>query len=151
MPSQEKLDQLFMGIAYQVSSMSHDYERQVGAIIVKDGNVLSLGYNGMPAGMDNKCKSETGATKREVIHAEANAICKLARSTGSSEGATIYSTLTPCIECAKLILQSGIERVVFSEDYTDDTGKLLLLSKLKLDRIKYEGSTPISPGENKKS
>lgn len=151
MPSQEKLDQLFMGIAYQVSGMSHDYERQVGAIIVKDGNVLSLGYNGMQAGMDNECKSESGATKREVIHAEANAICKLARSTGSSEGATIYSTLTPCIECAKLILQSGIERVVFSEDYTDDTGKLLLLSKLKLDRIKYEGSTPISPGENKKS
>jgi dCMP deaminase len=97
MPDQKKLDQLFMDIAHRVSLMSHDTDTKVGSVIVKDGNILSMGYNGMPSGMSNDCKHPNGITHKEVIHAEANAICKLARSTGSSEGATIYCTLSPCI------------------------------------------------------
>lgn len=153
MPDQKKQDQLFIDIAHRVSLMSHDTDTKVGAVIVKDGNILSMGYNGMPSGMSNDCKHSTGVTKKEVIHAEANAICKLARSTGSSEGATLYCTLSPCIECAKLILQSGITRVVFADNYKDDSGKLLLmpLPHMTIDRIEYASTTPVSDGENKKS
>lgn len=152
MPKKEKQDQLFIDIAYRVAQMSHDADTKVGAIIVKDGNILSMGYNGMPSGMENDCKNSSGATRKEVIHAEANAICKLAKSTQSSEGATIYCTLAPCIECAKLILQSGITRVVFADDYHEDSGKMLLMNQLKtIDRIKYATATPLPTGENKKS
>lgn len=125
-----KYDDMFMEMAYVVSKQSHDPDHKVGAVIVKDDRIISMGWNGMPAGMDNKCKHDTGATRKEVIHAEANAIAYLARSTTSSEGATIYCTLSPCIECAKLILQAGIERVVFAESYKDDSGKMFLLERL---------------------
>jgi len=153
MPNQKKLDELFIDIAFRVAEMSHDTDTKVGAIIVKDGNILSMGYNGMPSGMSNECKHPNGSTYKEVIHAEANAICKLARSNGSSEGATLYCTLSPCIECAKLILQSGITRVVFAKGYKDEAGLLLLvpLSHIEIDRIEYAGTTPIPNGENKKS
>lgn len=148
MAKQESLDNLFMDIAHRVALMSHDTDTKVGALIVKDGNILSMGYNGMPSGMSNTCKHESGATKKEVIHAEANAICKLARSTGTSEGATIYCTLSPCIECAKLILQSGITRVVFADSYKDDAGKLLLVQSLKIDRVMYESTTALYSGQD---
>ena len=152
MPKKEKQDQLFIDIAYRVAQMSHDADTKVGAIIVKDGNILSMGYNGMPSGMENDCKNSSGATRKEVIHAEANAICKLAKSTQSSEGATIYCTLAPCIECSKLILQSGITRVVFADDYHEDSGKMLLMNQLKtIDRIKYATATSLPTGEDKKS
>lgn len=153
MPTQLKLDQLFMDIAFRVAQMSHDEDTKVGAVIVKDGNILSMGYNGMPSGMSNECKHANGSTHKEVIHAEANAICKLARSSSSSEGATLYCTLSPCIECAKLILQSGITRVVFSESYKDDAGKILLVSRshITIDRIEYASTTPVPNGEDKKS
>lgn len=106
----------------------------------------------MPSGMSNTCKHSNGATKKEVIHAEANAICKLARSTGTSEGATIYCTLSPCIECAKLILQSGIKRLVFADSYKDDAGKLLLIQSLdNIDRVMYESATALYPGEDPES
>jgi dCMP deaminase len=151
MPDQNKLDSLFIDIAHRVSQMSHDADTKVGAVIVKDGNILSMGYNGMPSGMDNDCKTTNGGTKAEVIHAEANAICKLAKSTGCSEGATLYCTLAPCVECAKLILQSGISRVVFSDAYKDEAGTLLLIQNIKVDRTKYASTTPIPKGEDKKS
>jgi len=123
---QYRYDCLYMDIALRISNMSHDTERKVGAVIVKDNNILAFGFNGMPAGMDNECKNPSGSTKKEVIHAEANAICKLARSAGHAEGATLYSTLSPCMDCAKLILQSGIKRFVYCEPYEFDEGILLL-------------------------
>ena len=151
MPDKNKLDQLFMDITNKISNMSHDNGTKVGAIIVKDGNILSMCYNGMPSGMSNNCKNNKGTTNKEVIHAEANAICKLARSTGSSEGATIYSTLSPCIDCAKLILQSGIKQIVYAEAYHIDEGTQLLINQLGKDKVKHARSTSISPRENKES
>jgi len=128
MDKQQRYDELYLDIATRISGMSHDTDHKVGTVIVKDNNILAFGFNGMPAGMDNNCKSANGSTKQEVIHAEANAICKLAKSTGSSEGATLYSTLSPCMECAKLIMQSGINRILFRETFKDDAGILLLLN-----------------------
>jgi len=131
MDKQERYDELYLDIATRISKMSHDTDHQVGSVIVKDNNILAFGFNGMPAGMSNECKNANGSTKKEVIHAEANAICKLAKSTGSSEGATLYSTLSPCVECAKLIMQSGISRVLFRETYKDEAGIILLLNNNK--------------------
>lgn len=129
MPSQEKLDTTFMAIADQWGQMSRARRKQVGCIIVKNGQVISNGYNGTPHGFDNDCEypSRYGwETKAEVIHAESNAITKLAKSTQSSEGATMYITVSPCFDCAKLIIQSDIERVVFGEVYRDSSGVMLL-------------------------
>ena len=131
MDKQERYDELYLDIATRISKMSHDTDHQVGSVIVKDNNILAFGFNGMPTGMSNECKNANGSTKKEVIHAEANAICKLAKSTGSSEGATLYSTLSPCVECAKLIMQSGISRVLFRETYKDEAGIILLLNNNK--------------------
>ena len=95
----------------------------------------------MPTGMDNECKNSNGSTKKEVIHAEANALCKIAKGTVSSEGATLYSTLSPCIECAKLIMQAGITRVLFNETYTDEAGILLLLNNnIKVKGVKWRNN-----------
>tara|TARA_R110000824_G_scaffold9546_1_gene42578 strand:- start:7553 stop:7969 length:417 start_codon:yes stop_codon:yes gene_type:complete len=130
MDKQERYDRLYLDIAKRISGMSHDTDTKVGAVIVKDNNILAFGFNGMPSGMPNECKHSNGTTLKEVIHAEANALCKLARSVGSSEGATLYCTLSPCIECSKLIMQSGINRIRFMEAYDkDDAGMLLLLSR----------------------
>jgi dCMP deaminase len=112
-------------------SLSAAKRRQVGCLIVKDGQIISDGYNGTPHGFDNDCEFETRfglETKPEVLHAESNALTKLAKSTQSSEGATIYVTLSPCFECAKLMIQSGIKRVVYLDEYRI-TGGIELLEK----------------------
>ena len=141
MDKQQRYDELYLDIAQRISEMSHDTDHKVGTVIVKDNNILAFGFNGMPAGMDNNCKSANGSTRQEVIHAEANAICKLAKSTGSSEDATLYSTLSPCMECAKLIMQSGINRILFRETFKDDAGILLLLKNNKeVKGVKWRSS-----------
>ena len=124
-----------MDIATRWGQMSHARRKQVGCIIVKDGRIISDGYNGTPHGFDNECELHTRfgwETKPEVLHAESNAITKLAKSTQSSEGATMYITLSPCFNCAKLIVQSGISRVVYLEEYTETSG-IELLSKANID------------------
>ena len=116
----EKFKPLWMSVASLVSDMSSAKRLQVGAIIVKNDRIISIGYNGMPSGWDNECEYETEEglrTKPEVLHAESNAIAKVARSTDSSEGASLFCTHTPCIECAKLIYQSGITEVYIGQDY----------------------------------
>ncbi len=105
---------------------SYCERRQVGALLVKDNSIISDGYNGTPSGFENICEGEDGKTKPYVLHAEANAITKVAKSNNNSNGATIYVTTAPCIECAKLIIQAGIKRVVFSEMYRYDDGIELL-------------------------
>lgn len=105
---------------------SYCKRRQVGALLVKDKMIISDGYNGTPAGFENCCEDESGRTYPYVLHAEANAITKVAKSNNSSEGATMYVTSSPCIECAKLIIQSGIRRVVYAENYRLDDGLQLL-------------------------
>lgn len=120
-------------IAKVVSEASHAKRKKVGAVIVKDDNIISFGYNGTPSGFDNNCENADGVTKDIVLHAESNAISKCAKSTQSCQGATMYVTLSPCIECAKLIIQSGIKYVMFLERYHDDRGiKLLLKSGIKV-------------------
>lgn len=113
-----KNDKQYLAIARIWASCSSATKLKVGAIIVKDLTIVSDGYNGTPHGFDNICEDETGKTYSHVLHAESNAIAKLARSTQSSEGATMYITVPPCLECAKLIIQAGIKRVVFCEEWT---------------------------------
>lgn len=151
MPNQNKLDQRYMAMAKEWSYMSNAIRKKVGCLIVKDGQIISDGYNGTPSGFDNICEDELYTfderdwygdqswiedkdkkrfyklvTKPEVLHAESNALMKLARSTNSSEGATMYLTCAPCFNCAKLIIQSGIIRVVYQESYTCLNGVVLL-------------------------
>ena len=114
---QLKFDQRYLEMARVWAQNSYCQRRQVGALVVKQGMIIRDGYNGTPSGFENICEDETGVTKPYVLHAEANAITKLARSNNNSEGATIYITASPCIECAKLIIQSGIKRVVYGEKY----------------------------------
>lgn len=121
-----ELDKRYLRMAAIWAENSYCTRRKVGALIVKDKMIISDGYNGTPAGFENVCELEDGTTKPYVLHAEANAITKIARSGNSSEGATIYVTTSPCIECAKLIIQSGIKRVVFSEKYRVEDGIELL-------------------------
>ena len=115
---QQKLDKTFINIAKEVGTLSHCTRSKVGAVLVKDGNVISFGYNGTPAGMDNGCE-ENNVTKDEVIHAEMNAILKAAKSGNAVDGSTLYLSLSPCQNCCKLIIQSGIKRVVYLEGYRD--------------------------------
>lgn len=120
MTEQEKrllLDKRYLRMAQIWSENSYCKRRQVGALIVKDKSIISDGYNGTPSGFENLCEDEDNKTKPYVLHAEANAITKVAKSGNSSEGATLYVTASPCIECAKLIIQAGIRRVVYSEHY----------------------------------
>jgi dCMP deaminase len=148
---QSKLDQVFLNIAKEIATLSHCTRSKVGAVIVKDGNIISFGYNGMPKSMDNCCedkmymardasgwididtieetwpfKDHLGQyrliTKSEVIHAESNAILKAAKNGTPVNDATLYLTMSPCIDCSKLILQSGIKRVVYLNDYHDQKG-----------------------------
>ena len=114
---QEMLDRRYLRMAKIWAENSYCRRRQVGAIIVKDSMIISDGFNGTPSGFENVCEDENGTTKAYVLHAEANAITKVARSNNSSDGATLYVTASPCIECAKLIIQSVIKRVVFDEMY----------------------------------
>ena len=114
---QQDLDSRYMRMAKIWAENSYCSRRQVGALIVKDKMIISDGYNGTPVGFENICEDEKGLTKPYVLHADANAITKIARSGNNSEGATLYVTTSPCIECAKLIIQAGIKRVVFAELY----------------------------------
>ena len=117
-----KYDKAYLRIAKEWGQLSYCKRKQVGAIIVKDRMIISDGYNGTPTGFDNCCEDEGGLTRWDVLHAEANAILKVARSTQSCEGATLYITLSPCKECSKLIHQSGIKRVVYQNGYRDESG-----------------------------
>jgi len=138
MPSQSELDNKYLYMALTWSELSKARRKKVGCLIVKDGTIISDGYNGMPSGFENNCEIEIESTsmlasrayelvtKQEVLHAESNAITKLAKSTQSSEGSTMYTTASPCLECAKLIIQSGIKRLVFYELYRDNKGIKLL-------------------------
>ena len=114
---QRKFDQRYLEMARIWAKNSYCTRRQVGALVVKDKMIISDGYNGTPSGFENVCEDDNNVTKPYVLHAEANAITKLARSNNNSDGATIYITASPCIECAKLIIQSGIKRVVYGEKY----------------------------------
>ena len=114
---QQMFDQRYLEMARIWAKNSYCQRRQVGALVVKDSMIISDGYNGTPSGFENVCEDDNGVTKPYVLHAEANAITKLARSNNNSDGATIYITASPCIECAKLIIQSGIRRVVYGEKY----------------------------------
>ena len=119
---QKKYDIAYLKMAKEWAKLSYCHRRQVGALIVKDKMIISDGYNGTPTGFENVCEDEENNTKWYVLHAEANAIMKVAASTQSCEGATLYITLSPCRECSKLIFQSGIKRVVYIVEYKDKTG-----------------------------
>lgn len=119
---QLRYDRAYLGMADQWSKLSHCKRKQVGAIIVKDEMVISDGYNGTPAGFDNCCEDDGGNTHWYVLHAEANAILKVAKSTNNCKGATLYLTLSPCKDCSKLVLQAGITRVVYINSYKDTEG-----------------------------
>lgn len=123
---QKALDLRYIRMARIWAENSYCTRRQVGALIVKNKMIISDGYNGTPSGFENICEDENNVTKPYVLHAEANAITKIARSGNSSEGATMYVTASPCIECAKLIIQAGIKRVVYSEHYRLEDGINLL-------------------------
>lgn len=139
----EIFDRMYMDIAERISEMSYAQRAKVGAVIVKDDNIISFGYNGTPAGHDNCCEvigpDALLHTKREVLHAESNALMKLVKSgIASSQGATIYVTYSPCIECSKLIVQAGITRVVYKTKYETDGGiglQLLKDSGIKTEQI----------------
>jgi len=165
MKKEKKLDETFMNIAKEVSKLSYCVRTKVGAVIVKDGNVISFGYNGMPSGMDNCCEKksymslstaewiddsrdiltkedEVGMykleTKREVLHAESNAILKAAKTGVSTNGSTLYLTMSPCIDCSKLIIQSGIKRVVYLEEYRDISGLSFLKDFIEVQQLADE-------------
>lgn len=154
MPSLKDLDQTYLAMAEQWASLSKAKRKKVGCLIVKNGSIISDGYNGMPKGFDNNCEDALPAvggrimvddegdwvegtfdlkTKPEVLHAESNAITKLAKSTQSSEGATMYITVSPCVECSKLIIQAGIKRVVFGSIYKNRLSGIKLLKKAKIE------------------
>ena len=126
MTKAELLDRRYLRMARIWAENSYCTRRQVGALIVKDKMIISDGYNGTPSGFTNICEGSNGLTLPYVLHAEANAITKIARSNNSSSGATMYVTASPCIECAKLIIQAGIKRVVYSEKYRLEDGIELL-------------------------
>ena len=119
---QLRYDSAYIRMASEWSGLSHCERKKVGAIIVKDGMIIADGYNGTPSGFDNCCENRSGETLWYVLHAEANAILKLARSSNSAEGATLYITLSPCRDCSKLIHQAGIVRVVYEKEYKDTSG-----------------------------
>ena len=118
---QLRYDRAYLRMAAEWGALSHCERKQVGALIVKDSMIISDGYNGTPTGFDNCCEDENEKTQWYVLHAEANAIMKVAKSTNNSNGATLYITLSPCRECSKLVLQSGIKRVVYLNSYKDDS------------------------------
>ena len=149
MAKQESLDRAYIGCAALIGELSHAVRKKVGCIIVsaKGNHIIAEGFNGTPSGFDNCCETKTDdglTTKPEVIHAEANALAKIARSNNSSEGATLYCTLMPCFECAKQIIQAGIKRVVYLEHYPypGHTGivrtpglELLLKAQIQVDKL----------------
>lgn len=138
---QTKLDLRYLRMARIWAENSYCKRRQVGALVVKDKMIISDGYNGTPSGFENVCE-DNNVTKPYVLHAEANAITKLARSSNNSEGSTLYVTASPCIECAKLIIQSGIKRVVYAEKYRLDDGiKLMQRAGIKVEYLNPDEKT----------
>ena len=132
----KKFDYSYIKMAYVWAENSYCERCKVGALIVKDRMIISDGYNGTPSGFENVCENENNETKAYVLHAEANAITKVAKSNNSSEGATLYVTDSPCIECAKLIIQAGIKRVVYSRKYRITDGlELLERAGIQLDYL----------------
>ncbi|MBT4709392.1 MAG: dCMP deaminase family protein [Flavobacteriaceae bacterium] len=129
---QKKYDIAYLKMALEWAKLSHCKRRQVGALIVKNRMIISDGYNGTPTGFENACEDDSNYTKWYVLHAEANAIMKVSASTQSSEGSTLYITLSPCKECSKLIFQSGIKRLVYHKAYKDSSG-LEFLKKAGLE------------------
>ena len=134
---QIKFDQRYLEMARIWAKNSYCTRRQVGALVVKNNMIISDGYNGTPSGFENICEDDNGVTKPYVLHAEANAITKLARSSNNSDGATIYITASPCIECAKLIIQAGIRRVVYGEKYRLTDG-IELLERAGIEVVYFE-------------
>lgn len=134
---QRQLDLRYMRMAHIWAENSYCVRRKVGALIVKDKMIISDGYNGTPSGFENVCEDAEGKTKSYVLHAEANAITKVAKSSNSSSGATLYVTSSPCIECAKLIIQSGISRVVYADEYHCADG-VELLQRVGIDVVRVE-------------
>jgi dCMP deaminase len=144
----EKFKKAYMQTALTFAELSHARRLKVGCIIVKDDRIISIGYNGMPAGWDNNCENEMKwpngeirflQTKDEVLHAESNAIAKLARSVESGEGASLFVTHSPCLDCAKLIYQAGITNVYYLNEYRDDTGiKFLLESNIQIEKMQSQ-------------
>ena len=134
---QKQFDRSYLEMAEVWSRNSYCVRRKVGALIVKDRMIISDGYNGTPAGFENICEDENGVTKPYVLHAEANAITKVAKSGNSSLGATLYITDSPCMECAKLIIQSGIVRVVYARDYRITDG-IDLLRRAGIEVVKFD-------------
>jgi dCMP deaminase len=134
---QELLDKRYMRMAFIWAENSYCKRRKVGALLVKDKMIISDGYNGTPSGFENVCEDNENVTKPYVLHAEANAITKVARSNNSSDGATLYVTSSPCIECAKLIIQAGIARVVYADAYRLSDG-IDLLSKAQIELVSVE-------------
>lgn len=132
---QHKLDIRYLRMAKIWAENSYCQRRKVGALVVKDKMIISDGYNGTPSGFENICEDDNNVTKPYVLHAEANAITKLARSSNNSDGSTLYVTASPCIECAKLIIQAGIKRVVYGEKYRFEDG-INLLKRAKVE-VKY--------------
>jgi len=133
---QARYDRAYLRLALSWAKLSHCNRKQVGAIIVKDAIIISDGYNGTPAGFDNCCENEEGETHWYVLHAEANAILKVAKSTNNCKDATLYLTHSPCKDCSKLVLQSGIMRLVYKEAYKDSSGIDFLKSAgLKIKQI----------------
>ena len=134
---QRKYDRAYLKMAQEWAKLSHCKRKKVGALIVKDKMIISDGYNGCPSGFENNCEDEMGDTKWYVLHAEANAILKCARHGKSCEGATLYVTLSPCQDCAKLIHQAGVKRVVYIEEYKDTTG-LDFLKKANVELLHFQ-------------
>ncbi len=133
---QRKLDRKYLAMAKIWAENSYCKRRKVGALLVKDKMIISDGYNGTPEGFENICEDDQNNTKDYVLHAEANAITKVAKSNNSSKGATMYVTTSPCVECAKLIIQAGISRVVFIEKYRMENGlKLLQRANIQIEHI----------------
>ena len=140
-----EFDKAWMDCAVAISKLSRARKKQVGAVIVKDGNIIGVGFNGTPTGFDNICEDKEyyseiefkWITRPEVLHAESNAIAKVAKSTQSSEGASLYTTLSPCYDCAKLIIQAGISRVFYTEYYGHPEGiDLLLKAGVRIEEVK---------------
>ena len=137
--NETKFDRSYIEMAHVWAKNSYCERRKVGALMVKNRMIISDGYNGTPSGFENICEEESGATKPYVLHAEANAITKVAKSNNSSEGATLYITDSPCMECAKLIIQAGIERVVYSNKYRiTDRLELLNRAGVIVEQLEFE-------------
>lgn len=141
MAKQKRLDRLFLNIAKEISQMSYCVRAKVGSVLVKNGNIISMGYNGMPSGLENCCEDTLDdgklVTKSEVLHAESNALLKAAKMGLSTEGTTMYCTLSPCKDCSKLILSAGVKRVVYLELFKRDNGSVDFLKQF-IEVEKYE-------------